>query len=206
MDIMLDLSHFWAFMMQASPWEWAGALLGVIYVLGAIRERPWSWWASLLSTLAYIVIFGRAALWGQCALQVFYVLASVYGYWAWSDSQTRPAVRISVMSHRETLLWMSVTAVGSGVLWWSFNHWGVSESALDAITSVSSLSATYLATQKRIENWLWWILIDGAVVGLCLNQQLWLSAGLYVAFVVLAALGFVGWRRNLNPHRQFYDD
>jgi nicotinamide mononucleotide transporter len=69
---------------------------------------------------------------------------------------------------------------------------------LDSLTTWFSLLATWLAARARLENWLYWIVIDTALVYLFYAQQLYFLSLLNLLFIVIAAGGFVAWRRRLR--------
>jgi nicotinamide mononucleotide transporter len=48
---------------------------------------------------------------------------------------------------------------------------------------------------RRVENWALWIAIDVLSVAVYINRELYLTAGLYVAFLVLATAGLVAWAK-----------
>ena len=48
---------------------------------------------------------------------------------------------------------------------------------------------------RRIENWWLWIAVDSVSVALYLNRELYLLAGLYGIFLVLAVIGLREWTR-----------
>jgi nicotinamide mononucleotide transporter len=49
--------------------------------------------------------------------------------------------------------------------------------------------------QKRIENWPLWLVLDVLYVGLFVYKELYLTAGLYGLFCLLALHGWRQWRR-----------
>ena len=63
--------------------EWAAAALALGYLLLAIRQNPWCWGFAIASAALYLVVFARAGLYMQAALQVFYVGISLYGWRTW---------------------------------------------------------------------------------------------------------------------------
>ena len=69
---------------------------------------------------------------------------------------------------------------------------------LDSLTTWFSLLATWLAARAKLENWLYWIAIDGVLVFLFYVQDLPFLALLNVLFIGIAAGGFVAWRRRFQ--------
>ena len=66
---------------------------------------------------------------------------------------------------------------------------------VDAATTLSALLATWMVANKLLENWLYWIAIDNASVGLYLSRDLTLTAALFAVYVILAGWGYVTWRK-----------
>jgi len=66
---------------------------------------------------------------------------------------------------------------------------------LDSLTTWFSLLATWLAARARLENWLYWVVIDAVLVFLFYQQQLPWLALLSLLYIGIAAGGFVAWRR-----------
>ena len=66
---------------------------------------------------------------------------------------------------------------------------------LDSLTTWFSLLATWLAARARLENWLYWIVINGVMVFLFYAQQVWGMAVLSVLLMGIAVSGYIAWRR-----------
>src|SRR5256885_237179 len=58
-----------------------------------------------------------------------------------------------------------------------------------AAIAVLSLIAQYLLARKVLENWLIWIAVDILALGVYPAKGLYLTAGLYGVFLILASLG-----------------
>ena len=61
----------------------------------------------------------------------------------------------------------------------------------------TSLVAQWMMTRKILQNWLIWIAVDVVYVPMFVSQGLYATAVLYAAFLVLAVMGYVEWRRSL---------
>lgn len=61
---------------------------------------------------------------------------------------------------------------------------------LDAFTTVFSLIATWLMVNYVVENWLYWIVIDTVAIFLYAFRQLYLSALLFVLYLLMAIDGY----------------
>ncbi|HEX9185944.1 MAG TPA: nicotinamide riboside transporter PnuC, partial [Vicinamibacteria bacterium] len=61
----------------------AGVVLGVAYVLLAIRENPWCWPLGIGNAALFLVVFFEARIYSNAALQALYVVLSFYGWYEW---------------------------------------------------------------------------------------------------------------------------
>ena len=66
----------------------------------------------------------------------------------------------------------------------------------DAALTAFSLVAQAWMAQKRLECWPLWLVLDVLFVGLFVYKALYLTAGLYALFTLLAVQGWLAWRRD----------
>jgi nicotinamide mononucleotide transporter len=71
---------------------------------------------------------------------------------------------------------------------------------VDATIAWGSVLATWMLARKVIENWLYWIVLDGAAAVLYWTQGLYATAVLFVVYAVLAMRGYRGWARDASGH------
>jgi nicotinamide mononucleotide transporter len=69
----------------------------------------------------------------------------------------------------------------------------------DSLGTWASVAATWLLARRYLETWFWWMIIDTGLAALFASQGLAFTAGLYLAFAVLAIAGWRAWRRDLTP-------
>ncbi|MBA3853439.1 MAG: aminotransferase, partial [Gemmatimonas sp.] len=65
------------------PLEWIAAGFGVLSVWLSTREHIASWPTALVNTALYFVVLGRAQLYANAGLQLFYFALSLYGWYQW---------------------------------------------------------------------------------------------------------------------------
>ena len=172
---------------------------GVGYaVLAAMRNRL-CWISGAVSSAAAALAAGLRLLPMQSALQVFFVGMSVYGWVSWSRSSTDRELAVGFWPLRlhlgVALVLIALTFLSAHLLATETNAaWPL----LDSLTTWFSLFATWLAARAKLENWLYWIAIDGVLVYLFYVQELPFLALLNVLFIGIAAAGFVAWRRRFR--------
>ena len=71
----------------------------------------------------------------------------------------------------------------------------------DAFTTVASLSAQYLLTQKKLDNWAVWIVVNMVAMPIYFLKGLNVTVGLYAVYLVLAVMGLLEWRRLMKKEK-----
>ena len=51
-----------------------------------------------------------------------------------------------------------------------------------------------MMTRKLLENWTVWIVVDVVYVGMFIYKGLYLTAGNYAIYLVLAVIGHIAWK------------
>ena len=103
-------------------------------------------------------------------------------------------VPVRWLDWRAAAVWIMVTAAVSLTLGWAMHR--LTDAALpyaDAGITGASVAAQFLLAFRRIENWLLWIVIDVVAIALYIDRVLYLTAGLYAAFLVLSVIGLREW-------------
>ncbi|MEM9917635.1 MAG: nicotinamide riboside transporter PnuC [Bacteroidota bacterium] len=176
---------------------------GIIYVVLAARESIWCWpWGILSSGLLGYASLTFYQLYADFGLQMYYVLMGFLGLYQWRfGSQSKTALPISRMRAREHLVVIvSGTIVGLFIGYFFDTYTEAAATYPDALTTSFSIIATLLVVQKKLENWLYWIVADLAYVVLYSSRGAWLFALLMVIYTGIAIFGYWQWKKRLNDH------
>jgi len=179
----------------AAP-EVVAVLLALAYVVLAVRRSLWCWPSAFASAAIYLVLFARAGLYMQSALQLFYLAMAIYGWIDWRRGRT-DAGTLAIESRR--LRW-HCGVIGVILVATLANGWIVAryESAtapyVDALVTWSSVAATWMVARRLLDNWLYWIVIDLVAAWLYFSQSLTLTGVLFLIYVAIAVRGFAAWR------------
>jgi nicotinamide mononucleotide transporter len=181
-----------------SPLEIAAFLTGVVYVVLAVRENPWCWPVGIVSVALSVVLFFEAKLYADMGLNAVYVAVSFYGWHHWlHGGKGHGELRVT----RTPRPWVLAAAgVVIAVLLGLFLALRTDASLpfWDSSTTSGSLVAQWMQTKKWLENWHVWIAVDAVYVGMYVYKSLYLMAGLYSVYLVLAVLGVREWARSLR--------
>jgi len=174
--------------------EVLGVALSVAAVWLTTARNSWCWPVGLASVIVYGWIFVGARLYSDALLQVVYAVLEIYGWWQWRRSP-QAAGQPQVRPARTLELWVPAVVAFAGALALGAGMARYTDAALpwlDAVLTAASLVAQFWMARLIRANWLLWIAVDLAYVGVYWSRALPLTAALYAGFVVLAA---VGWRR-----------
>jgi nicotinamide mononucleotide transporter len=181
-----------------SPWEGAAVVLGIAYLLLAMRESLWCWYAGFASTAIFLVIFWDVRLLMEAGLQVYYLGMSVYGWWHWrqgsGNARPLPIARWDWPRHVFAIGAVLAVAYLSGSLLGA--HTDAALPYLDSFTTWGSILTTWMVARKILENWLYWLVIDSVSIYLYLDRELYLTALLFAVYLVIAFFGYLQWRRH----------
>ena len=181
-----------------SPLEVAAVVLGIAYLLLAMRESLWCWPAALVSTSLFLIVFWRVNLLMETALQIYYIAMAIYGWWHWRHGGPKASIltirRWRLSQHALALLVVITLTLISGTL--LSRQTDAALPYLDSFTTWGSILTTWMVTQKILENWLYWLVIDAASLILYLDRELYLTAGLFLAYLIIVIFGFFAWRKH----------
>ena len=182
-----------------SPYEVLGVLFGIVSVYLTVRENIWCWPTGLVNVGLFIIVFFQAKLYADMGLQVLYVVLCLYGWYAWlHGGPGRGRLAVS-RTPAPALMGLLAAGLAFAIPLGVFLRRATDASLpfVDASTSSFSVVAQAMQTKKWIENWWVWIVVDVVYVGMYVYKGLFLTAGLYTLFLVLAVMGLVQWRAAL---------
>lgn len=180
--------------------EAAAVILGLVSVYLSVRENIWSWPTGIVNVTLYIFVFFRAKLYADMALQVVYIVISIYGWYEWlHGGRGRTALPISRGSRPLALRLVAIGIVSTAVIGSVLAR--TTDAALpylDSTTTVTSLIAQWMMARKILENWVVWVAVDVVYVGMFVYKSLYLTSLLYAGFLVLAVMGYRQWKQTFE--------
>ncbi|SEM87049.1 nicotinamide mononucleotide transporter [bacterium A37T11] len=177
--------------------EWFGTLTGFLCVYLAAKQHILNWPISILSVVAYILLFYQNKLYGDSVLQLYFLVTAIYGWYYWlkrKEQDEKPVVRFSSQAMVITITVTMLLAVLIGYFLYKFTDSDVPY--IDGTCTAISFIGQLLMTRKVLQNWLLWMLVDIAYIPLYIYKGLSLTAILYAAFTIIALIGYRDWRRS----------
>lgn len=190
--------------------ELIGAVVGLIYLVLEYRASMWLWLFGVLMPICYIYLFFSNGVYANGALNVYNVIACIYGFLCWrrnsrktpsqqgEDTSTPPPPEneISSMPRKYvlplTLITVTLSAGIAMVLQWL----GESETAwLDGISAALSCVAMWILAHKYYQQWLCWMIVNPLTVILSLRVGLYPAAVMYGVYSIVSTMGYFKWKK-----------
>jgi nicotinamide mononucleotide transporter len=193
--------------------ELIAVLASLLYVVLAAKGSIFCWLAAIVSTVLYTIIFYDVYLWMDSLLQLYYLLMALYGWLCWSKNTAFASLndkdlRYSQWSIQHHIISITVLTILSLMLGWIMAEFTPTDFPyLDSATTLFAVFATYLLTQKVLENWLYFVVIDLVSIYLYIEKGLIPTAALFCCYVILAMYGYFEWRKQYKlQFRQQHDE
>lgn len=194
---------------EQSAWEIVAVILGISYLVLAMKQSLWCWPCAFVSTSIYTGLFWHVSLLMDSLLNVYYIFMAAYGYWVWQGKKTVTeddidAVHIpiktwSIRVHAMVIVSVIVLSVATGLLLDRFTQ--AAWPFLDSFTTWGSVVTTYMVAKKVLENWIYWFVIDAVSVALYIERGLYFTALLFAVYVVMVVFGFFKWLPLYQQHQ-----
>ena len=163
------------------------------------KEKILNWPVNIVASGLYIYLFYMDALYGDAALNGFFVVMCAYGWYEWVyGGKGHTELHVSNITMRAAGLLTILTLPMSFALGLILSHTKSTVPYWDGITTALSLAATWMAARKLIENWLVWIFTDIIYVVMYIIKELYITSVLYFIFILLAVYGYMEWKKQLT--------
>ena len=211
--------------------EFIAAVLGITSVFYAKKENILVYPTGIISTGLYVYLLSQWALYGDLIINIYYTLMSLYGWYMWTriSKKTHEPLKISRTNYLDNIKAFAIfvfTAIFVIVVYRYYDvmpdlnfidsiHYAFQKISagsliefrkatpyLDTFTTAAAFVAMWLMANKKIENWIFWIITNIVSIPLYFVKGYGFTGIQYTIFFVLAFLGYKEWKKNLNKQNQ----
>lgn len=178
------------------PIELFAALLGLVNIVLLARRSVWNFPFGLAMVSLYAKVYLDARLLSAVLLQGFFLVTQAWGWWQWRRVAVDDVVPVRRLLASTRLLVAGGTlllAMALGLL--TSQNTDAAAPFLDAANTSLSMTAQILTMVRRIEAWPLWIVVNLLSLVLYSSQELWITTGLYMVFLLIAVWSWIAWRR-----------
>ena len=183
-----------------------GVCLGLLYLWLEYRADIRLWIVGLIMPIVHGSLYYRQGLYADASMQVYYILAGIYGWVIWYNSQhskEHPESRHKIVeiAHTPLRLVPALVAVYAachvGIYFLLTNFTNSNVPFWDSLSTALTIVATWMLSRKYVEQWLVWFAVDAITVGLYLYKEIPLTASLYLVYMLLALIGYRRWLKEI---------
>ncbi|MEG5139016.1 MULTISPECIES: nicotinamide riboside transporter PnuC [unclassified Microcoleus] len=160
------------------------------------KNNSLGWWVGLIGVITYAAVFYQVKLYGEVAIQFFYLITSLQAIYIWlrggENSTEKPVCRISQRWLILTAVLVTVAVFGLRTVLVSL---GGAAPFWDALTTILSAIAQLYLMERYLESWYLWIVADTIYVPLYASRGLYLTSILYAIFWFMAIHGLQNFQR-----------
>lgn len=183
---------------QSSLLELAAVVFAILYLVLAVKENILCWGAAIISVLIFLFIFWEVKLYMQSGLQVYYLGMAVFGWYQWRFAKAgSDSLQVSMWSVQQHLVALTFIVLLTLISEYFLNSGTDARLPfLDSFTTWASVVTTYMVTRKVLENWIYWLVIDSLSIYLYIDRELYFTALLFVAYIVIVFFGWFSWLKS----------
>lgn len=189
--------------------EFFGTLFNLACVWLVARKNILNWPIGIVGVVLFAVLFYQLNLYADLFEQFYYFFTGFWGWYLWTKAKKPKDQNEEIIVTRNTVkqnvAWVAGILVFTLIGTWIMKNIHIwlptlfvipaSLPLLDVLTTVMSFAAQLLMIQKRLENWVLWILVDVIAIGLYWYKGVALVSILYAIFLVIATSGLITWYR-----------
>lgn len=217
----------WDSVYELSYIEAVGTIAGLLCILLASFEKTINYLFGLINVMLFGVIFFQIQLYANLLLQVFFFIANIYGWYAWSrvNNQQQAELQIRWLSLPKAILTLVISIIAIAYLTFNidsvfglFARWTIDILNIfganlvmpelepdafpfwDSTMTVLSVVAMILMTRKYVENWLLWVIINVISIVIFYKQEVYAMSLEYVILLGIALNGSRLWIKSAKQN------
>lgn len=193
----LDYMHIFG---TAGTLEILGTIVGLVYLWLEYRASIYLWIAGIVMPAIYIFVYYKAGLYADVGINIYYLIAAVYGwfFWMWGGNKPKDLPIVHTPPKRYLPLLLVFAAAFVGIAWILINYTDSTVPWLDSFTTALSIIGMWMLARKYIEQWFAWILVDIVCCGLYIYKDLYFTSALYGLYSIIAIFGYFKWKKLMN--------
>jgi nicotinamide mononucleotide transporter len=165
----------------------------------------WNWPMGIIGVSLYGILFYQYQLYSDMFLQMFFLMANIYGWYHWLKSPHLHSTLTKTYwaTKHENIRYTVWSIVGILIMGWLMRHINTLLPELfpkpaafpyvDSTIVVLSFAATLWQIKKRINQWILWILVDVIAITVYLLKNIPFTAILYFIFLLISIKGLFQW-------------
>ena len=187
-DIVLEFLAFW---------------FGIISVVFAKKQNILVYPTGIICTIITMYLMYKVSLLGHILVNLLYTIMSFFGWWNWSRRENNDlVVKVSKFASNDfiksLLIFFFIVFVAYSAHDFFATNFEGQIKELDILTSGIFVTAMWLMANKKLENWILWIIGNVITIPLYLSSDKIILSIQYVIFTILAIQAYIEWKKSLS--------
>ena len=186
-DIILEFLAFW---------------FGIISVVFAKKQNILVYPTGIICTIITMYLMYKVSLLGHILVNLLYTIISFFGWWNWSRRENNDlVVKVSKFTYNDLTKSLLIFFFIVFIAYFAHNFFATNFEGqikeLDILTSGIFVTAMWLMANKKLENWILWIIGNVITIPLYLSSDKIILSIQYVIFTILAIQAYIEWKKSL---------
>ena len=187
-DIVLEFLAFW---------------FGIISVIFAKKQNILVYPTGIICTIITMYLMYKVSLLGHILVNLLYTIISFFGWWNWSRRENNDlVVKVSKFTSNDLskslLIFFFIVFIAYFAHDFFATNFEGQIKELDILTSGIFVTAMWLMANKKLENWILWIIGNVITIPLYLSSDKIILSIQYVIFTILAVQAYIEWKKSLS--------
>ena len=187
-DIVLEFLAFW---------------FGIISVVFAKKQNILVYPSGIICTIITMYLMYKVSLLGHILVNLLYTIISFFGWWNWSRRENNDlVVKVSKFTSNDLTKSLLIFFFIVFVAYFAHDFFATNFEGqikeLDILTSGIFVTAMWLMANKKLENWILWIIGNVITIPLYLSSDKIILSIQYIIFTILAIQAYIEWKKSLS--------
>jgi len=187
-DIILEFLAFW---------------FGIVSVVFAKKQNILVYPTGIICTIITMYLMYKVSLLGHILVNLLYTIISLFGWWNWSRRENNDlVVKVSKFTSNDLTKSLLIFFFIVFVAYFAHDFFATNFEGqikeLDILTSGIFVTAMWLMANKKLENWILWIIGNVITIPLYLSSDKIILSIQYVIFTILAIQAYIEWKKSLS--------
>ena len=185
--------------------EIIAVVFGILSVWFSKKNNILVYPTGMISTSIFTYLLFKWSLLGDMMINAYYFMMSIYGWYIWTRKVNNIVTPISKVSSLEKITSLIIFFFSLSFVYGVYNYfdkWGSYTSYIDNFTTAIFFVAMWLMANRKIENWIFWIIGNIISIPLYFYKGLTFTSIQYIIFTVIAISGYYTWKKILDNSNQ----
>ena len=185
--------------------EIIAVVFGILSVWFSKKNNILVYPTGMISTSIFTYLLFKWSLFGDMMINAYYFMMSIYGWYIWTRKVNNIVTPISKVSSPEKITSLIIFFFSLSFVYGIYNYfdkWGSYTSYIDNFTTAIFFVAMWLMANRKIENWIFWIIGNIISIPLYFYKGLTFTSIQYIIFTVIAISGYYTWKKILDNSNQ----